>query len=373
MKVALIHDYLTQLGGAEKVLKSFQRVFPNSPVFVLLYNQAKVGQMFAPHKIRTSWLQHLPLAVKKHQWYLVFMPAANESHKLDSYDLVLSSASSIAKGVKLASHIPHICYCHTPTRYLWHDEGMYVEDLKYNKLIKKLIPLFLPHIKHWDLMAAQRVNYFIANSKVVQQRIRKYYKRSSVLIYPPVDTHKFYIADKLSDYFLIGGRLVAYKRYDLVIKAFNRLGIKLKVFGQGPDYQRLKKMARDNIEFIGPVDDQVKAKLYSQALAFINPQVEDFGITVVESMASGRPVIAYNQGGATESIQAGKTGEFFDEQVWEALVYQIIHFKPTSYNPAYIKAYAENFSVARFERQLQDFIQHALNDFEMKKVFKLKK
>lgn len=373
MKVALVHDYLTQLGGAEKVLKSFQRVFPNSPVFVLLYNKAKVSQIFTSNNIKTSWLQYLPLAIKKHQWYLIFMPAAAESHKLKQYDLVLSSASSIAKGVTVSKNIPHICYCHTPTRYLWHDEGMYLEDLQYNKLIKKIIPLFLPRIKHWDLMAAQKVDYFIANSKLVQQRIQEYYHRPSVVIYPPVETHKFKIANRLGDYYLIGGRLVAYKKYDLVIKAFNRLGIKLKVFGQGPDYQRLKKMARDNIEFVGQVDDQTKAKLYSQALAFINPQVEDFGITMVEAMASGRPVIAYNQGGALESVEAGKTGEFFEEQSWEALAYQIIHFNQANYSPSYIKNYAEKFNVTRFEKQITDFVNRSLTDFEIKKVFKLKR
>jgi len=373
MKVALVHDYLTQLGGAEKVLQSFQHLFAASSIFVLLYNRQQVGSVFAPQQIKTTWLQHLPLATRRHQWYLIFMPTAIESHHLTNYDLVLSSSSSMAKGVQVAQHIPHICYCHTPTRYLWHDEGFYVEDLKYNKLVKKIIPLFLPRIKHWDLLAAQRVNYFIANSKVVQQRIRRYYQRESIVIYPPVETHKFHIAEKIGNYFLAGGRLVAYKRYDLVIQAFNKLGIKLKIFGQGIDYRRLKSMARRNIEFVGPVDEATKAQLYSQALAFINPQLEDFGITAVEAMAAGRPVIAYAAGGALESIQAGKTGEFFNEQLWEALAQQVINFKPGDYDAHYIKQHAERFSQARFEREIQAFIQQAIKDFKLHRVWQLKK
>ncbi len=373
MKVALIHDYLTQLGGAEKVLQSFQRLFAESPIFVLLYNRQQVGDMFPYQKIKSTWLQHLPLATRRHQWYLTFMPAAIESHYLDDYDLVLSSASSMAKGVRVAEHIPHICYCHTPTRYLWHAEGFYVEDLKYNKLVKKIIPLFLPRIKHWDLLAAQRVNYFIANSKVVQQRIKKYYQRESIVIYPPVETHKFKIASKLGDYFLAGGRLVAYKRYDLVIQAFNKLGIKLKIFGQGTDYRRLRSMAKKNIEFLGLVDEETKAELYSRALAFINPQLEDFGITVVEAMAAGRPVIAYGAGGALESVQAGKTGEFFNEQIWEALAYQILHFNPQNYDSHYIKQSAERFNVKRFELEIDNFIKWAVKDFKLHYVWQLKK
>ncbi len=372
MKLALVHDYLVQLGGAEKVLDNFQRVFPHSPVFVLVNDKKKTRLIFPPSKIKTTWLQYLPLSVSCYQWYLTLMPLAMESCNLKDYDIILSSASSIAKGIKIKPTTLHVCYCHTPTRYLWHDADSYVEELGYNRLIKKIIPLFLKRLKNWDLMAAQRVNHFIANSRLVQHRIKKYYGQDSHIIYPPVETRKFYISDILGDYYLIGGRLVAYKKYDLAIRAFNKLGIKLKIFGSGPDYSRLKKMARANIQFLGPINDEQKAELYSRALAFIHPQVEDFGITAVESMASGRPVIAYQAGGALETVVAGVTGEFFDQQTWQSLIHQVIHFQPDEYNPRLIKAHAAKFNPQRFRQEIKDYLDQLIKEFEISRVFKVK-
>ncbi len=372
MRVALVHDYLTQLGGAEKVLTSFQRVFPQSPIFVLFYSRAKTGHIFHPKKIQTSWLQQIPLSVNNYQWFLAFMPQAISQLKPANYDLVLSSSSSFAKGVQVPRNVPHVCYCHTPTRYLWHDADSYIKELKYHPFIKKLIPLFLERIKNWDFLAAQQVDYFIANSKTVQDRIRRYYGRRSVVVYPPVDTHKFYITPQVEDYFLIGGRLVAYKRYDLAIQAFNKLGLKLKIFGTGPDLWRLQKMAKENIEFLGNVNEDRKAELYSRAKAFIHPQVEDFGITALESMASGRPVIAYRAGGATETIQQGLTGEFFKEQIWESLAYQLLHFNYKKYDPQKIKSYADRFRTQRFEREIKYFMESVIQDYQLQNVFTIK-
>lgn len=372
MKIALVHDYLTQLGGAEKVLNSFQRVFPNSPIFVLVYNQEKVSQIFPASKIRTSWLQRLPLSVKNYQWYLTLMPLAIQSCRLDDYDVVLSSASSIAKGVKINPESLHICYCHTPTRYLWHDAASYVAELGYNQVIKKIIPLFLQRLKNWDLLAAEQVNYFIANSRLVQERIKKYYGRESRVIYPPVETDKFYLARKTENYYLTGGRLVAYKKYDLAIHTFNKLNLKLKIFGTGPEYARLKKMAKRNIEFLGPITDEIKADLYSRCLAFIHPQIEDFGITAVESMAAGRPVIAYGKGGALETVVNGQTGEFFDEQTWESLAYHLLHFKPENFQPELIRAHAQKFNTQRFEKEIKDYVLELIKNFEIQRVFRIK-
>jgi glycosyltransferase involved in cell wall biosynthesis len=372
MKVALVHDYLTQLGGAEKVLYNFQRVFPESPIFVLINDKRKTAFTFPIEKVKTSWLQYFPLSVKNYQWYLTLMPLAIESYKLDNYDVILSSTSSIAKGIKVGPQSLHICYCHTPPRYLWHGARSYIEELSYNRFIKKIIPLFLARLRNWDLLAAQRVDYFIANSRVVQARIRKYYGRESKIIYPPVETEKFYISDKIDDYYLIGGRLVPYKKYDLAIQAFNKLNIKLKIFGSGPDYPRLKKMARSNIEFLGGINDSEKTELYSHAMAFIHPQVEDFGITAVESMAAGRPVIAYREGGALETVLPDVTGEFFDEQNWESLANQLIHFNPEKYNPELIKAHAAKFNKIRFQQEIKDYIQNLAHDFEIQRVFRMK-
>lgn len=372
MKIALVHDYLSQLGGAEKVLQNLQEVFRDSPVFVLVNNKKITSQIFKQTHIISSWLQNLPLAASHYQWYLALMPSAVESYNLNDFDVVISSASSIAKAVKVRSDALHICYCHTPTRYLWHDAQHYVEELKYNQLVKKIIPLFLKRLRHWDFLAARRVNYFIANSRLVQARIKKYYGRESQIIYPPVDTEKFYISQQVDNYYLSGGRLVCYKRYDLTIRAFNKLGIKLKIFGSGPDYARLKKMAFKNIEFLGNISENVQPELYARALAFIHPQIEDFGITAVESMAAGRPVIAYRAGGALETVVPDISGEFFDEQIWESLANQIIHFQPEKFHPKLIKAQAERFNSARFKQEIKDYIGQLINDYEIEKVFKIK-
>jgi len=259
----------------------------------------------------------------------------------------------------------HICYCHTPTRYLWSDTHQYINELKYNKWLKKVISLILNRIRIWDRLAADRVDIFIANSITVKKRIAKYYRRDSSVIYPPVETEKFSIIDlskqaKEDKYFLAGCRLAPYKRVDLVVEAFKKLGAdyKLKIFGDGVDLERLKIIANksENIEFLGRVSEEEKAKLFQGAQAFINPQEEDFGITVVESMASGRPVIAYRLGGATETIIEGKTGVFFDEQTDSALIEAIKKYETINFNSQDIRAQAEKFSVANFNQQITDFI-----------------
>ena len=356
MKIALVHDHLTQYGGAEQVLKVFQEIWRPAPTYPLIFDQKKMGEYFKDKDIKTSFLQGWPGAVKHYQWFLPLMPVATDSYDLMDYDVVLSSCSAMAKGIITRSNTLHFCYCHTPTRYLWSDTHRYVEELKYNRIIKKIVPYFLNHLRSWDQLAAQRVDIFIANSKNVSDRIKKYYRRDSVIIHPPVETEKFQISDKIGKYFLTGGRLVAYKRFDLAIKAFNRLGIPLKIFGEGPEEENLKKMAKSNIEFLGRLSQDDLAKTYSQAIAFIHPQIEDFGLTAVESMAAGRPVIAYAAGGACETVVSGKTGKFFDEQSWEALADTVVRFKPEDYNSFEIKKYAEQFSVERFKKEITDLI-----------------
>ncbi|HRY63288.1 MAG TPA: glycosyltransferase [Patescibacteria group bacterium] len=372
MSIALVHDYLTQMGGAEKVLSSLERVFASSPIFVLLYDKKKTGDLFRQEKIHSTWLEYLPFAHRNYQWYLTLMPLAAAHHRLAGYDLILSSASSFAKNIRVPEETLHVCYCHTPTRYLWHDSHSYVEELGYNQIIKKIIPLFLPRLRHLDFLAAQKIDYFIANSLVVQERIKKYYHQESVVIYPPVNTEYFEVSENIGDYFLIGGRLVAYKKYDLAIRAFNKLGLKLKIFGTGQEFQRLRRLAFKNIEFIGAVSDQTKKELYRRCLAFINPQIEDFGITAVEAMAAGRPVIAFAEGGALETIIPGQTGEFFEEQTWESLAYRLLRFQPEKYQPALIKEHASQFSTARFEREIKAYIAKLTTDLDQKKIFSMK-
>jgi len=362
MKIALVHDHLIQDGGAEKVLRAFQEVWPLAPTFVLLHDREKSDPAFLDRDIRPSFLQRMPGGLSRYQWYLPMMPLATEHHNLSDYDIVLSSSSSFSKGVITNPQTLHICYCHTPTRYLWNDMHQYIEDLNYNRLIKRVLPFVLKNLRQWDTMAAQRVDRFIANSETVRDRIKKYYRRPSDIIYPPVQTKKFHISQP-QNYYLIGGRLVGYKRYDIAIKAFNRLGMALKVFGEGPALEKLKKIAKKNIEFLGRVTDEEKAELYSKCLAFIHPQIEDFGITAVEAMASGRPVIAYEAGGARETVVPGQTGEFMDEQSWEELGTLIIRLEPEKYNPETIKEYASQFDETRFCSQIKDYVDLKWREF----------
>ncbi|MFA6131937.1 MAG: glycosyltransferase [Patescibacteria group bacterium] len=356
MKLALVHDHLIQDGGAEKVLRVMQDIWPKAPTYALFYDKNNFPD-FQEKEIRTSFLQKLPLALKKYQWYIGLMPAATEGHNLSEFDVVVSSSSAFSKGVITRPDAKHICYCHTPTRYLWSDTHSYVAELRAPKILKMFLPPVLSRLRSWDQIAAQRVDLFVANSKTVQERIKKYYGRDSVVIHPPVETEKFSISHEPKKYFLVGGRLVPYKRYDLIVEAFNRTGLPLKIFGTGPMEADLKKQAKGNIEFLGRISDEERAKLYSGCLAFLHPQEEDFGITAVEAMAAGRPVIALKKGGATETVVEGVTGEFFEEQIWEELADRVLRFDETKYNPEVIKAHAEKFGVEQFKQQMRHLVE----------------
>ena len=359
MKVALVHDHLAQDGGAEKVLKALSEMFPGAPIYTLLYERKNAVKYYQGRQIETSIIQKLPGGIKHYQWYMPFMPMAVEFFDMSNYDLVISDSSSFAKGVITSSQTLHLCYCHTPTRYLWSDTHQYINELKYNKYFKKIISLVLNYIRMWDKLAADRVDAYIANSHFVAKRIKKYYKRDSVVIYPPVETEKFKISQTVGDYFLIGGRLAPYKRVDLAVEACKKTGKKLKIFGQGVDLPRLKNLARGagNIEFLGRVDDAVLAELYGRSLAFIHPQEEDFGITAVEAQASGRPVIAYRRGGALETVEEGVTGEFFNEQTADSLARALENFQSSKYNPETIRRQAEKFGVERFKKEIAEYIE----------------
>jgi glycosyltransferase involved in cell wall biosynthesis len=356
MKLALVHDFLIQNGGAEKVVDVLHGLWPQAPLYTLFFDPKNLPE-FRDRDIRTSFLERLPLGQRKYQWYLPLMPVATESYDLSEYDVVVSSTSAFAKGVITNEKALHICYCHTPTRFLWSDTVSYVKELRIPRIIKLALPIALSRLRIWDKQSADRVDVFIANSETVRRRIKKYYRRDAHVIHPPVDTHMFHISNKPKEYFLTGGRLVSYKRFDLVIEAANKTGFKLKIFGSGPVEAELKKMANSNVEFLGRVDQKTQAALYAQAKAFINAQEEDFGITPVESMASGRPVIAWKKGGAIETVVPELSGEFFEEQTWEDLADTLIRFDERNYNPSAIKAHAEKFSRKRFETQMQNFVQ----------------
>lgn len=364
MKIALVHDYLSQDGGAERVLKALQELFPQAPTFVLFYDKKKIPEHFLQGEIRPSFLHFLPLAKKKYRWFLPLMPLATEHHDLSEFEVIISSTSAFAKGVLTSPESLHLSYCHTPTRYLWTDTRSYIEELNHNRLIKSFLPPLISRLRLWDRLSAERVDYFIANSENVRRRIQKFYHRDAEVIYPPVDTHLFKPSEKTGDYFLTGGRLVPYKRFDLTVKVFNRLGWPLKIFGTGPEEEKLKMTAKSNIEFLGQIDDREKAEFYAKTLAFIHPQIEDFGITAVEAMAAGRPVIALAQGGALETVIPDLTGLLFREQTWESLLDALMNFQPRSFVPQKIREQAKRFSVDNFKRQISEQVRARYEDFK---------
>ena len=367
MKIALTHDHLFQLGGAERVLLELHNIFPESPVYTLIHNPETAG-IFKDLEIRTSFLERLPLGKRHFKWYLGLMPIAWEGFDFSGYDIVISSSSAFAKGVLTPPNTLNVSYCHSPTRYLWSDTHNYVEELQQPKIIKKLLPLILNRLRTWDHVAAQRVDKFIANSEFVARRIKKYYQRESTVIYPPVDTGQFAISAELGDYYVIVSRLRPYKKVDMVIKAFNQLRMPLKIIGGGEEEVKLKKMAGANIEFLGELSDRERNQVLSKALAFINPQEEDFGIAAVEAMACGRPVIAYKSGGALETVIDRETGLFFAEQTWEALADIVIrnHRQLDQFDPLKIRAHAKKFDLEIFQAKIKDFVSRSWQEFSGK-------
>jgi len=361
MKIALTHDHLFQIGGAEKVLLELTKIYPASPVFTLIYNQKL--KLSKELKIITSFIQNLPFSKHHFKWYLPLMNLAWEKFDFTNYDLVISSASAFAKGIILPPKTLHLCYCHSPTRYLWSDTHQYLEELNQPLIIKKFLPMIINYLRMWDFAAAQRVDQFIANSRFVALRIKKYYRRDSTVIYPPVEVDKFQINKDQGNYFIIVSRLRPYKRVDLAIKAFNQLGLPLKIVGGGEEEVNLKKIAKDNIEFLGEVSEEKKVNLLARAIAFIHPQEEDFGIAAVEAMAAGLPVIAYQAGGATETVIANESGLFFPEQSWESLADTIIHFKKDDFDREKIKNYAQKFSAINFQQNIKNFVNQSLLNY----------
>lgn len=354
-KIALVHDHLTQDGGAERVLRVLSDMYPSAPIYTLAYKPEKFDPPITG-EVRTSFLNRFPFTRMPFQWLLPLMRHATEQYDLREYDIVISSVSSLAKGIITRPDAIHLCYCHTPTRYLWTEMHDYVSRLNAPGIVKRFLPLYLSRLREWDRHAADRVDQFIANSHTVRERIMKYYRADARVVFPPVDTHLFSVSNDPKTYFLAGGRVMAYKKFDLIVETFNRLRLPLKIFGSGPMLEELKAKAKDNIEFLGRVSDEEKAKLYQGCIAYLNPQEEDLGITVVEAMAAGRPVIAYGKGGATETIIKGTTGTFFYDQTWECLADTLVRFDHTQFDPDAIKAHSDKFSHDVFKQQIDEMV-----------------
>jgi len=368
LKIALAHDFLIYQGGAERVFKEIAALFPKAPIFTLLARKGMAKQLKG-RDISPSFLNNMSRFVP-HRWLLPFYPIAAESIDLREFDLVISSTSSFMKGAVIKPQMLHICYCHTPTRYLWDMNEQYLKDSLKEGFFYSPKKFFsravLNYLRMWDQTASKRVDFFIANSHFTAKRIKKYYKRKARVIYPPVDTDRFFIGEKKGSYFLAVSRLSAYKKTDIVVEAFNRLGWPLLIAGLGREKNRLQKMARPNIRFLGFVEEKKLPKLYAGSRALIFPGEDDFGITMVEAAASGKPVLAFRSGGALEIVEEGRTGEFFNAPEVEILVDGLRRLieNENSYDPDYIRNSALRFSKEEFRK---NFIK-AVEEMVSKKI-----
>ncbi len=368
MKIAIIHDFLTYWGGAEQVLLSLHRLYPEAPIYTLIYNEEFVKKYFPNAQIKGSFLQKFPKFLRNRKKYLLpLLAVAPETFDLKDFDLVISSSSSFAKGVVVKPKTVHISYCHTPTRFLW---DWYWEYLRENNVIgwKKIfiIPV-LHYLRMWDKSVAERIDYFIANSETTRRRIEKFYRREAHVTYPPADTDKYKVESgklkvKNDGYFLIVSRLSPYKKIDVAIEAFNKLDWPLVIVGEGGHGEYLKKIAGKNIKFAGFVEGEKLAGYYQGAKALIFPGEDDFGITAIEAMASGVPVIALRRGGTRETIIEGVTGEFFDHSVAPLVADAVMRFigKESKYDAEAMRAQAEKFSRRIFEKNIKEYVEKVL-------------
>ncbi len=358
-RIALAHDHLFQLGGAEQVLRELTHLYPEAPVYTLVCD-AEARDFLSPIELKTSYLQQLPGGVRFFKWFLPVMPTAWKRFDFSTYDIVISSSSGFVKGITASPNALHISYCHSPARYLWGDSEAYLRAAHIPWPAKQYLAHLIDAFREWDYAAAQRVDHFIANSQYIASRIQTYYDRESTVIYPPIDTAQFHLDKDVRDYYLIVSRLRPYKRVDLAIEAFNNLRLPLVIIGEGEEYQHLRSIAKGTIHFLGEVSDAERNKYLARCKAFIYPQEEDFGITAVEAMASGRPVIAYRAGGALETVVPGLSGVFFDEQSWESLAYTILKHEHENMDPSTIRSQVLRFDTKVFRERMQHFLNSVI-------------
>lgn len=360
LRVALIHDWLLNTGGAEKVLRSLHKIFPEAPIYTLFHDKKFTDSFLPGAEIRTSFVQRWYNIFRSHQFLAPLMPLAIESFDFSEFDLVISSSVAYAKGIILKPKTLHISYCHSPTRQVWDWHSEYKKEK--HKTPRAVVALWQHLSRIWDFHSSARVDHFIANSQNVARRIEKYYRTKPTVIYPPVSSPTG-MPNPLSvgwnNYFLIVSRLFPSKNVDVAVKAFNKLGWPLVVIGDGPELKRLRKMAEKNVSFLGYQSDEVVAGYYAGCSGFIMPQEEDFGITPIEAMSYGKPVLALRRGGALEYIESGINGEFFDDPSPEVLADGVRRLKEnlSKYDPNKIKRTAERFSEERFKKELSEFVE----------------
>lgn len=359
MKLAIVFSWLNQYGGAERVLEVVHDMYPEAPIYTSLYRPSALPDAYRDWDIRTSFLDRMPLARRKHQLYLPWYPLAFESFDLRGYDAVLSLTSGFGHGVITPAETAHLCYCLTPARFLWSYDA-YIEREGIGRLARLALRPTLKSLRQWDRLAADRVDQFVAISRTVQRRIQKVYRRDSTIIYPPIAT-RLSQPKPPEDYYLIVSRLIPYKRIDLAVHAFSLLGLPLRIIGDGRDRPMLERMARENVQFLGFVgsDAEVRDQM-ARCRALIFPGEEDFGITPLEAMSAGRPVVAYAAGGALDTVIEGQTGVFFREPTPESLADAVRRLEGMNFAAPALQAHAEQFNEARFQRELDQALRDAV-------------
>ncbi|BCX79812.1 glycosyltransferase [Campylobacter sp. 19-13652] len=365
MKKALVSDWLTTNAGAEKVVGAINLLYPEIDNYALVdtLNESDRKEILLGKRATTSFLQNMPFAGHNFRRFLPLFPYAIEQFDLSRYEVVLSSSHCVAKGVLTSHEQLHICYIHTPMRYAWDMHNEYLANSGFGKFKKAIASYFLYKIRQWDTVSSLRVDKFIANSNFVASRVKKIYNKEAKVIYPPVDIDKFSLGNKSDEYYLTAGRLVSYKKFDLIIKAFNKNKRKLIIIGEGKELENLKKIANKNIEFLEKVDNNALVKTMQNAKAFVFAAKEDFGITPVEAMACGKPVIFYAQGGVTESVRDGIEGIGFYKQNELSLNEAINEFEKNidCFNPEKIRLRALNFSKDNFIKNMKQEISNTYN------------
>lgn len=366
MQIALVHDFLTRLGGAERVLATLAEMFPKAPIYTLLYDESKVGSVFPRLKIIPSRLQHLPFILRKnHRYLLPLMPRVVEEWDFSKFDLVISGNSAFTHGIITPTKTHHLSYFHSPMRFAWDWTHEYMKEQGVGPLRRLAIAHLLKKIRMWDQAVADRADTIIANSKNVQHRIKKYYRRGSTVIYPPVDLSRFKISRSSENFFLIISTLTPYKRIDLAVQLFNKIQRRLVIIGDGPQRKYLESIAGDTIDFLGFKDDAAVSEYLRNCRALIFPGEEDFGITPIEAMACGKPVLAYGEGGVRESVASGVTGEFFAEPTVAAMEDGLARIIKGTYSPLACRKQAQKFSKEIFVDRMEETVKKASKKNEL--------
>ncbi|HKP36651.1 MAG TPA: glycosyltransferase [Pyrinomonadaceae bacterium] len=354
-RIALVHDYFVQMGGAERVAEAMHDSFPSAPMYTTVALPQSLPQRLRSADIRTSVLQHLPNIDRRFRHYFMLYPFAVEHFDLSQYDLIFSSSSGYAKGVRRRRNAIHVCYCHTPMRWVWRYED-YVAREGFGSLARRALPFLLWGLRKWDLRASRQPNYYIANSRLVAERIKKIYGREAFVIPPPIDVNRFHMSDEIDDYYLVLSRLMPYKRIDLAIEACKRMNRRLIVIGDGPDRERLERLADDRIEFLGRQPDAIVNYYAARCRALMFPGEEDFGMAPLEANAAGRPVIAYRGGGAVETVEESVTGVFFDQADSRSLAEAIEKFEGLRWDQYTLRSHAEKFDRTVFAFRVLQFL-----------------